>query len=129
MFTSTTVILTVVVSVAIPSDTITLNVYVPGPWLSVGVQENIPSVVIAAPVGSPSRLNVSVWDGISTSDAVAIKVNKVSSSVDLSDIGSITGGSFCGFMLIVTVAWSYGPVVPDALYVKLSLVVSLPSWT
>ena len=51
-----------------------------------------PPVVIAAPAGSPDRLNSSDCGGDSGSDAVAVNVSRVSSSTACGPIGSRTGG-------------------------------------
>src|SRR5438105_1630504 len=57
------------------SVTRTLKVNVPGPWASVGVQVNTPVTgSMAAPLGAPTRLKVSVLAGMSGSVAVAVKV-------------------------------------------------------
>jgi hypothetical protein len=88
MLTSSTV--TWIVSKSVPptpSETTTSNVYVPGPWASVGVQLKSPPEVIDAPVGTAppdpaSRLNVRVLDGRSASVAAAVKASSTSSLTD-----------------------------------------------
>jgi len=62
----------------IPSDTITVMVYVPGAWSAVGVQEKSPLVLIEAPAGVPApRVNLRVCPG-SGSVAVAVKASTAS---------------------------------------------------
>src|SRR5262249_58196297 len=71
---------------AAPSISRTEKLYVPGPWSSPGVQPNAPvDASIDAPVGPPTRLNVSDWAGTSGSVAVAVNVSAVSSSIVAAD--------------------------------------------
>src|SRR5712671_3915523 len=64
-----------------PSDTRTVNGYEPGPCASLGVQVNSPVIAsMLAPVGAPTRLNVSVCAGMSLSVALAVNVYGANSS-------------------------------------------------
>ena len=60
-----------------------------------GVQVNTPLTgPITAPAGAPVRVKVRVSAGRSTSEAVAVKVRRVSSLTLWSPTGSKTGGLF-----------------------------------
>jgi len=66
----------VLVRESVPSDTRTVMVYVPGPWLAEGVHEKTPFVVIEAPAGAPdSSVYVRVFAGSSESLATTVKVS------------------------------------------------------
>src|SRR5262245_51218000 len=64
------------------SVTLTVKVYVPGPWASLGVQLKAPVAgSIVAPAGAFSRLKVGVFGGRSASVKVAVNVSVVPSSM------------------------------------------------
>src|SRR5262245_9666997 len=67
-------------SVAVPSETWTLNEYTPSVMSSGGVHVNTPvDALMAAPAGAPSSENVSVLAGMSGSVAVAVNVSRLAS--------------------------------------------------
>src|SRR5262245_5338942 len=94
-FDSRTVIVIGADVVTTPSLAPTENVYTPGPWASVGVQVKTPlDAPDAAPDGAPESENARIWDGTSSSLAVAVNVYGVCSRMDaLAGTLAITGAA------------------------------------
>jgi hypothetical protein len=86
-----------------PSVTLTENGYVPGPCASVGVQLNAPlEPPMLAPVGAPTRENVSVWIGVSLSVAVAVNVYGANSgTVAVGGTPARTGAAFASVTVML----------------------------
>ena len=79
-----------------------------------GVQVNTPPLVITAPAGAPLRVKVKVSGGRSTSEAVAVKLSRVSSLMVWSPTGSKTGAVFTSLTVTVIVSVSLRLGVPSS---------------